>query len=70
MEIVHITNCLRGGGVQNFLLSLLPEQVRQGHMVELIFIERYSYDYCYHLESILNSVVNRDCPVPGTVFAG
>ena len=31
MKIVHIANCLRGGGIQNFLLSLLPEQVKQGH---------------------------------------
>lgn len=55
MRIVHITDCLNGGGIQNFLLSLLPEQVKQGHMVELIVIERYSYDYCYHLESILTA---------------
>lgn len=54
MRIVHIIDCLNGGGIQNFLLSLLPEQVKQGHMVELIVIERYGYDYCYHLESIFS----------------
>ena len=52
MEIVHITNCLRGGGVQNFLLSLLPEQVKQGHAVSLIVIEKYDYEYCERLEQI------------------
>ena len=55
MRILHITNCLRGGGIQNFLLSLLPEQVKQGHEVTLIVIERYDYDYCRHLDSILTS---------------
>lgn len=52
MKIVHITNCLRGGGVQNFLLSLLPEQVKQGHTVSLIVIEKYDYEYCERLEQI------------------
>ena len=50
MKIVHITNSLRGGGVQNFLLSLLPEQVKQGHKVCLIVIEMYEYEYCEKLE--------------------
>lgn len=53
MKIVHIVNCLRGGGIQNFLLSLLPEQVKQGNEVRLVVIEEYDYDYCKHLESIL-----------------
>lgn len=59
MKIVHITNCLRGGGIQNFLLSLLPEQVKNGHNVTLIVIEKYDYDYCFRLEEILirNGVV-------------
>lgn len=55
MRILHITNSLRGGGVQNFLLSLLPEQVKQGHKVCLIVIEKYDYEYCEHLEEILQS---------------
>ena len=55
MKIVHICNCLRGGGVQNFLLSLLPEQVLQGHDVNIIVIEKYDYDYCYRLEDILKA---------------
>ncbi|MBO8478450.1 MAG: glycosyltransferase [Bacteroidetes bacterium] len=53
MNIVHITNSLRGGGIQNFLLSLLPEQVMQGHKVWLIVIEKFDYDYCNHLAGIL-----------------
>lgn len=53
MRILHITDCLRGGGIQNFLLSLLPEQVKQGNDVTLIVIELYDYDYCRHLDSML-----------------
>lgn len=53
MRIVHICNCLRGGGIQNFLVSLLPEQVKQGHDVTIIVIEKYDYDYCSHLEGIM-----------------
>lgn len=62
MKIVHITNCLRGGGIQNFLVSLLPEQVKNGHCVTLIVIEKYDYDYCFRLEEILkrnNVIVHR-----------
>lgn len=53
MRIVHIQNCLRGGGIQNFLLSLTSEQVALGHEVTMIVIEKFDYDYCYHLESIM-----------------
>lgn len=53
MNIIHITNCLRGGGIQNFLLSLLPEQVKLGNQVTLIVIERNTYDYCNMLEQKL-----------------
>ena len=53
MKIIHICNCLRGGGIQNFLLSLLPEQAKQKHQVTLIVIEKYDYEYCEHLENIL-----------------
>lgn len=55
MKILHITDCLRGGGIQNFLLSLLPEQVKQGHDVTLIVIEKYDYDYCSHLAAVFTS---------------
>lgn len=53
MKIVHITNCLRGGGIQNFLLSLLPEQVKLNHDVELIVIERNTHDYSEYLTTLL-----------------
>lgn len=55
MKILHIADCLRGGGIQNFLLSLLPEQVKLGHEVVLVVIERYDYDYCYRLDKLLAS---------------
>lgn len=62
MRILHITASLRGGGVQNFLLSLLPEQLKQGHEVSLIVIEKYDYDYCKHLDHVLqNHGVNVVC---------
>lgn len=50
MNVVHIANCLQGGGIQNFLLSLLPEQVILGNQVTLIVIEKNTYDYCDMLE--------------------
>lgn len=53
MKILHITNCLRGGGIQNFLLSLLSEQVKLGYDVALIVIEKDDYEYSLHLENIL-----------------
>lgn len=55
MIILHITNCLRGGGIQNFILSLLPEQASMGHKVFLVVIEKYDYEYCFHLERILSN---------------
>lgn len=55
MRIIHITNCLRGGGIQNFLLSLLSEQALMGHDVFLVVIEKYDYEYCFHLEQILKN---------------
>ena len=50
MRILHIAQSLLGGGVQNLLLSLLPEQVKMGDEVGLIVIDRYSRDYCCVLE--------------------
>lgn len=46
MKIVHIVNCLRGGGIQSFLVSLLPEQVKMGNDVSLIVIEEFDNDFC------------------------
>ena len=53
MKIIHITNCLRGGGIQNFLLSLLPEQVKFNHDVELIVIEKNTHEYSDYLAALL-----------------
>lgn len=53
MKILHIAQSLLGGGVQNLLLSLLPEQVKMGDKVGLIVIDKYSKDYCYELEKKL-----------------
>lgn len=53
MRILHIAQSLLGGGVQNLLLSLLPEQVKMGDEVGLIVIDRYSRDYCYEMEKKL-----------------
>ncbi len=55
MKIVHIAVCLKGGGIQNFLLSLLPEQVRLGHEVSLIVIEKDTNDYCELLANRLRN---------------
>ncbi|MDO5481841.1 MAG: glycosyltransferase [Bacteroidaceae bacterium] len=53
MNICHICNSLLGGGIQNFLLSLLPEQAKQKHHIILIVIEKYDHEYCFSLETIL-----------------
>lgn len=60
MKIIHIVICLQGGGIQNFLLSLLPEQVKLGHDVNLIVVEKHTHDYCFKLENILK---NKDVKV-------
>lgn len=55
MKIVHIIHSLRGGGIQNFILSLAPEQVLKGNSVTVIVIDEYDSDYCMHLENILKT---------------
>lgn len=50
MKIVHIIHSLRGGGIQNFILSLAPEQKKLGHDVSIIVIDCYDSDYCETLE--------------------
>lgn len=51
MKILHITNSLLGGGIENFLLSLLSEQARLGHEVFLVIIEKHIHDYSLNMES-------------------
>src|SRR5690606_13297273 len=53
MKIVHIIHSLRGGGIQNFILSLAPEQAIEKNEVTVIVIDKYDSDYCIHLENIL-----------------
>lgn len=55
MKIVHIISCLKGGGIQNFLLSLAPEQVKLGHEVSIIVTDVDDLEYSQHLKDILES---------------
>lgn len=55
MKIVHILPCLKGGGIQNFLVSLAPEQVKMGHDVTVVTTDEDDLDYSHHLQSILES---------------
>lgn len=55
MKIIHIVHSLRGGGIQNFIVSLASEQVKQKNDVTVIVIDKYNTEYCNHLESILKS---------------
>lgn len=51
MRIVHILLSLRGGGIQNFTLSLATEQKKLGHQVSVIVIDKYDSAYCQNLEN-------------------
>lgn len=60
MKIAHILLSLKGGGIQNFLLSLAPEQVKMGHEVVVIITDEddltYSIKNTEYLESFGISV--------------
>ena len=59
MKIVHIVHSLRGGGIQNFLLSLASEQANSGDKVAIIVIDKFDSEYCSNLEKVLlNHKVN------------
>lgn len=59
MKIVHIVHSLRGGGIQNFLLSLASAQANSGDKVTIIVIDKFDSEYCSNLEKILlNHKVN------------
>lgn len=45
MKIVHILHNLRGGGMQNLLLSLAPMQVRLGNEVIIVLTDKDTLDY-------------------------
>lgn len=53
MKIIHILNSLKGGGIQNFILSLAPEQKKLGCDVSIIVVDRDTYEYSKHLKDIL-----------------
>lgn len=55
MKITHILNSLKGGGIQNFILSLAPEQVKLGCDVSIVVIDKDQYDYSLHLKRILEN---------------
>ena len=52
MKIIHILNSLKGGGIQNFILSLAPEQKKLGCDVSIIVVDRDTYEYSKHLKDI------------------
>ena len=59
MKIVHIVHSLRGGGIQNFLLSLASEQANSGDKVTIIVIDKFDSEYCLNMEqNLLNHEVN------------
>lgn len=62
MKIVHVLHSLKGGGIQNFLLSLAPEQVKMGHDVVIILTDEDNLSYSIknkeYLESFGISVLN------------
>ena len=60
MKIVHVLLSLKGGGIQNFLLSLAPEQVRMGHEVTIIVTDEDDLSYSIKNKEYLESF---DIPV-------
>lgn len=67
MKIVHVLLSLKGGGIQNFLLSLIPEQVKMGHTVSVVVTDEDNLEYSnknkQFLESIGVKVYNLNRPV-------
>ena len=55
MKIVHVLLSLRGGGIQNFLLSLAPEQKRMGHEVIVIITDEDDSSYSIKNKEYLES---------------
>lgn len=45
MKIVHMVASLKGGGIQNLILSLVPEQVSLGHKVSVIVTDEDNLAY-------------------------
>lgn len=53
MKIVHIINNLKGGGMQNLLLSLAPSQVSKGNNVSVITLDYDNLEYSLKLQEAL-----------------
>lgn len=64
MKITHILPSLKGGGIQNFIFSLIPEQVGLGHEVSVIVTDEDNIEYSNNkkkeLEAIGVNVCNLD----------
>lgn len=56
MKIVHVLPSLKGGGIQNFLFSLIPEQVKLGHTVSVIVTDEDNIEYSNHRKIELESI--------------
>lgn len=53
MRIVHILPSFKGGGIQNFLFSLVPEQVKMGHEVMIVVTDEDNIDYSIRQKELL-----------------
>lgn len=56
MKIIHILPSLKGGGIQNFLFSLIPEQVKLDHNVSVIVSDEDNNDYSDKQKHILEAL--------------
>ncbi len=54
MIITHITTSLGSGGIQGFVQSLACEQVKLGHDVYVIVIQKYTSDFDYIMENVMS----------------
>lgn len=54
MRILHVLASLKGGGIQNFLVSLAPEQINLGNEVFVLVIDEDNIDYSASLQLKLN----------------
>lgn len=55
MKIIHILPNLKGGGIQNLLLSLAPMQAKMDNDVTLIVIDKDKLDYSHILRKKIES---------------
>lgn len=55
MKICHMLPSLKGGGIQNFIFSLIPEQVKLGHELTLIVTDEDDIEYSNHKKKELET---------------